>query len=334
MTPKIVISLGDPNGIGPEVALKTVGLLDLQASIPVLAGSRPTLELYREWIPDDLPLLDFNSGSELVAGSIYFYEVDDSSDFHPEPGTLSAASGAISMRSVEAAAEICLNNQCDAMVTSPISKEAIQLAGYAFPGHTEFLAAKTSVENVVMMLVSSVFRVALATIHIPVRRIADSLSVQGIIRTSRIVHQSLQADFGIANPKIAVLGLNPHAGDGGYIGTEEIDIIKPALEELLKESIQVEGPFPADAYFANQRQKKYHATLAMYHDQGLIPFKALSFGKGVNYTAGLPIIRTSPDHGTAFDIAGRKIADHGSFMEAYNLAVTMTLNRANKGMDV
>ena len=334
MIPKIAISLGDPNGIGPEVALKTVGLLDLEGSIPVLAGSRPTLELYREWIPDDLQLLDFNSGSEPSAGSIYFYEVDGSSDFHPEPATLSAASGDISMRSVEAAAELCLKNECDAMVTSPISKEAIQLAGYAFPGHTEFLAEKTGVEHVVMMLVSSVFRVALATIHIPFRRIADSISVQGIITNTRILHQSLQTDFGIANPKIGVLGLNPHAGDGGYIGREEIEIIKPALKELQKESIQVEGPFPADAYFANQRQKKYHATLAMYHDQGLIPFKALSFGKGVNYTAGLPIIRTSPDHGTAFDIAGKRIADYGSFREAYDLAVTMTMNRANKEIDV
>jgi 4-hydroxythreonine-4-phosphate dehydrogenase len=334
MIPKIAISLGDPNGIGPEVALKTVGLSDLQASIPVLAGSRPTLDLYRERLPDDIPLLDYHSGSELSAGSIYFYEVDGSSDFHPDPGTLSAASGAISMRSVEAAAELCLKNRCDAVVTSPISKEAIQLAGYAFPGHTEFLAEKTGEENVVMMLVSSVFRVALATIHIPVRRIADSISIQSIITNTRIVHQSLQTDFGIANPRIGVLGLNPHAGDGGYIGREEIDIIKPALMELRKESIQVEGPFPADAYFANQRQKKYHATFAMYHDQGLIPFKALSFGKGVNYTAGLPIIRTSPDHGTAFDIAGKMIADYSSFREAYNLAVTMALNRANKRMDV
>ncbi|MDX1642381.1 MAG: 4-hydroxythreonine-4-phosphate dehydrogenase PdxA, partial [Balneolaceae bacterium] len=210
------------------------------------------------------------------------------------------------------------------------SKEAIHMAGYDVPGHTEFLAEKTGTKEVVMVLASDDLRVALATIHIPLKDVKKSLQKDKLQRYLRILYRSLNVDFGIEKPKIGVLGLNPHAGDGGVIGNEEIELITPALQELSEEGILVDGPFAADGYFGSQLYKIYDATLAMYHDQGLIPFKALTFGTGVNFTAGLPIIRTSPDHGTAFNIAGENIADEQSFQSAYQMAVMMAKNRLEK----
>jgi 4-hydroxythreonine-4-phosphate dehydrogenase len=216
------------------------------------------------------------------------------------------------------------------MVTLPISKEAINLTDYKIPGHTEFLATKTNTASVLMMLVNGDLRVALTTVHIPISDVAHTITKKLIIEKATILNNSLKSDFSISNPKIAVLGLNPHAGDGGVIGKEEIEIIQPAIKELQEQGVLASGPYPADGFFGQKRHLQYDAILAMYHDQGLAPFKLISFGKGVNFTAGLPIIRTSPDHGTAFDIANKGVADPSSFLQAYQLAVELVYlnNRA------
>ena len=227
------------------------------------------------------------------------------------------------MKAVEAGIDACLSGETAALVTAPISKEAITLGGYDVPGHTEFLMEKTSSDQVLMMLVSDAFRVALATIHIPVRNIVTNLTADLLKTRLKILHQALQNDFGIANPKIAVLGLNPHGGDGGVIGREEIELIQPVVNQMNENGLNLHGPYAADGFFGKSMHNDFDAVFAMYHDQGLIPFKALTFGRGVNVTAGLPIIRTSPDHGTAFDIAGKNQADAGSFKAAYSLAATL-----------
>jgi 4-hydroxythreonine-4-phosphate dehydrogenase len=240
---------------------------------------------------------------------------------------LSANAGSAAMIALETAIRLCMNNKCYALVTAPISKEAISMAGYSVPGHTEFLAQQTTADDVVMMLVSGKLRVALVSTHVPLKDVAAYISTKKIISKTKILHQSLISDFGIRSPRIAVLGLNPHAGDGGVLGLEEIEIIEPSVQFLREIGFKADGPFPADGFFGSRLNNTYDAILAMYHDQGLVPFKTLSFGKGVNFTAGLPIIRTSPDHGTAFSIAGKNIADEKSFLEAYKLAAIMAMKR-------
>lgn len=323
MKPIIAISMGDYNGIGPEAALKALTVIDYTESIPLWIGSASVLRYYCSQLPASIEISEIDEPGSVSEGCINILNPYSGNEFIPEPGTITAGAGLAAMQAVERGIETCLAGKSHALVTSPISKEAISMAGFSVPGHTEFLAQKTSAGHVAMMLVSSELRVALATIHIPVKQITESLSETSIVKTAGIVHQSLIKNFGIESPKIALLGLNPHAGDGGVLGSEEHDIIEPAIRQLNKNSIPAEGPFAADGYFGNRLYKAFDATLAMYHDQGLIPFKTLSFGHGVNFTAGLPIIRTSPDHGTAFSIAGKNQADHRSFLEAYRLAVSM-----------
>ncbi|MDZ7719556.1 MAG: 4-hydroxythreonine-4-phosphate dehydrogenase PdxA [Balneolaceae bacterium] len=330
MIPTIAISMGDPNGIGPEVTLKSLQRTDLGNSIPVWIGSQNVFEYYSDKFDIQLPIKNFQKSDTLESGSVYLFDIFENSDFEITSGKISKKAGSLAMQAVEKGIELCMNGQANALTTASISKEAIHMAGYKVPGHTEFLAEKTGTDDVVMVLASDDLRVALATIHIPLKDVNRSIQKKKLKTNLQILYKSLREDFGIENPKIGVLGLNPHAGDGGVIGTEEIERITPALDELSDEEILVDGPFAADGYFGSQLYKIYDATFAMYHDQGLIPFKALTFGEGVNFTAGLPIIRTSPDHGTAFDIAGKNIADEQSFQSAYDLAVTMAQNRIRK----
>lgn len=323
MPETIAISMGDPNGIGPEIILKSLNQNYPDSFTPVVYGHSDVFEYYNELAKLPLEIRSIGSVSEAEAGRI---NVINSSDFTTgdlKPGSIQAAAGLASMKAVEAAINACMSKETDALVTAPISKEAISLAGYNVPGHTEFLAEKTGTSHVLMMLVSGSFRVALATIHIPVRDVAASISKESLTRNLRILHQSLSVDFGIESPEIAVLALNPHAGDGGVIGDEEIHGIEPVVRLLRQDGLRISGPFAADAFFGKSLHKIYDAVFAMYHDQGLIPFKALTFGTGVNFTAGLPMIRTSPDHGTAFDIAGKNTADTGSFMAAFRLAADL-----------
>lgn len=328
MKPIIAISMGDPNGIGPEVTLKSLQNSNLDRSIPVWVGSKKVWDYYNELLHITLPQKKFPSNhSELQAGSIYLLDIIQDEKVNIHPGEVTAYAGRLAMQSVQKGIELCLDQPAHALVTAPISKEAIKKAGYNVPGHTEFLAQKTGSDEVVMVLASKNLVVALATIHIPLKDVASSLHKKKIQHYLRILNRSLKVDFGLIEPKIGVLGLNPHAGDGGVIGKEEIELIGPAIDELYAEGLGVSGPFAADGYFGNKIYEQFDATFAMYHDQGLIPFKTLTFGKGVNFTAGLPIIRTSPDHGTAFDIAGKNIADQASFQSAYQLAVQMAKKR-------
>lgn len=231
------------------------------------------------------------------------------------------------MAAIVKAVNLCLSKEVAGMVTAPISKEAVNLGGYHIPGHTEYLAERDGDAEVAMMLVSGSLRVVPLTTHIPIRDVSAAISQEKIIRKAHIILKSLQTDFGIRAPNLAVLGLNPHAGDGGVIGREEIDLIAPAIRALQLQGHLCEGPFPADGFFASRAWQQFDAILAMYHDQGLVAFKTIAFNAGVNFTAGLSFIRTSPDHGTAFGIAGHNKANAGSLAEAIVLAKQLAAMR-------
>jgi 4-hydroxythreonine-4-phosphate dehydrogenase len=314
--PVIGISIGDLNGIGTELAIKTFSdnrLLEI--CTPILFASNKLINFYRKSIPDST----FN----------YQHIKDLSRPFHKQvnlfncweeevsinPGQLTDAGGLYAVKSLVAATEALKEKKIDALVTAPIHKKNIQSADFSFTGHTPYLKHAFGVKDVLMLMSSDNFRVGLVTEHVPVSEIARNITRESILSKLNIMKESLIRDFGIDKPRIAVLGLNPHAGDEGLIGGEEEDIIKPAIKDA-KHNMLVYGPYSADAFFARNQQQKFDAVLAMYHDQGLIPFKSLAYGEGINYTAGLPAIRTSPDHGTAFDIAGKNKADAGSFLAA------------------
>ncbi len=324
MKPVIGITVGDINGIGTEIAFKAVSENAYSNSRPVLIVPESVAGFYAKQVESN-PINSLKEAEDEILNILSF----DSDDILPKPGSLTPESGKAAMGSIERAIQLCLDKSIDAMVTLPISKEAINLAGYNIPGHTEFLAEKTGTEEVLMMLVNDSLRVSLVTNHHPISKVATLISKDLIIRKANILFQSLKNDFGITNPNIAVFGLNPHAGDGGFIGREEIEIIKPALDYLNSNGVKAEGPFPADGFLGQKLHEQFDGILAMYHDQGLSPFKLLSFGSGVNFTAGLPIIRTSPDHGTGFDIAGKNKANPSSFIKAYQLAVHLAKKRSD-----
>jgi 4-hydroxythreonine-4-phosphate dehydrogenase len=330
MKPTIAISMGDFNGVGPEVILKHLSKIDLSSSTPLLIGSETVFQFYEKSLNIRVVRHRISETSEIEKGSVNILSISDIDESDIQPSKISKSAGLAAMKAVEYGINSCLAGQADALVTAPISKEAIHKAGYIYPGHTEFLAEKTGTELVTMILATDQLRVGLQTGHIPMKEVPGSINSNDIIYKIESLDKSLRENFGIDHPKIAVLGLNPHAGDGGVLGTEETEFIQPAVNEVHKKGIHAEGPFPADGFFGSRKHTQFDAILAMYHDQGLIPFKALSFGKGVNFTAGLPIIRTSPDHGTAFDIAGQNKANPDSFTSAYNLAVKMSLIKLNR----
>lgn len=234
------------------------------------------------------------------------------------------------MRAVETAVDACLSGAVDAMATAPISKSAIKKAGYEVPGHTEFIAERTETAKPTMMMVAGGLRVGLVTSHVALSEVPSLITEEAILEKVHMIDASLREDFAIDDPKIAVLGLNPHVGEAGAFGDEEENVISPALDTLRKEGYRVDGPLAADGYFATQLDADYDAVLAMYHDQGLAPFKALAFDHGVNFTAGLPIVRTSPDHGTAYGIAGKGMALPGSMRSALEVAVAVARHRKKR----
>jgi 4-phospho-D-threonate 3-dehydrogenase / 4-phospho-D-erythronate 3-dehydrogenase len=314
--PVIGISIGDLNGIGPELAIKTFSdnrLLEI--CTPVLFASNKLINFYRKSIPDST----FN----------YQHIKDLSRPFHKQvnlfncweeevainPGQLTETGGIYAIKSLVAAVTGLRDKKIDGLVTAPIHKKNIQSAEFTFTGHTPYLKHTFGVKDVLMLMSSENFKVGLVTEHVPVSEIAKHITRENILSKLNILKESLMRDFGIDKPRIAVLGLNPHAGDDGLIGREEEDVIKPAIKDA-KHNMLVYGPYSADAFFARNQQHKFDAVLAMYHDQGLIPFKSLAYGEGINFTAGLPVVRTSPDHGTAFDIAGKNKTDTGSFLSA------------------
>lgn len=326
MSIRIAISIGDFNGVGPEVIIKTLRRGDLQNFTPVVIGCASIIDEYLALLKTDLSYHVAASPDQIKESEVNILQIADE-PVEVKPGKLTPVAGKLAMEAVEKGIELCQTQQADALVTAPISKEAIHKAGYQVPGHTEFLAEKTGSADFMMMLVSGSLRVGLATVHVPLMQVPSLLNEEEIIRYLHIMNRSLHTDFGITEPEIAILGLNPHAGDGGVIGSEETEYITPAIQKMQFDGLNVKGPFPADSFFGSGRYKAFDGILAMYHDQGLIPFKTLSFGKGVNFTAGLPIIRTSPDHGTAFSIAGKGKADEGSFSSAFTLAKEMARNR-------
>ncbi|PWT78978.1 MAG: 4-hydroxythreonine-4-phosphate dehydrogenase PdxA [Bacteroidetes bacterium] len=314
--PLIGISIGDLNGIGTELAIKTFSdHRVLELCTPVLFASNKVINFYRKSIPE----LNFNYQSSKDFTKINPKQVNIYNCWEEEvsitPGQLTDVGGKYAVKSLIAAVEALKEKKIHGLVTAPIHKKNTQSHEFNFTGHTPYLQHAFGANDVVMLMVAENFRVGLVTEHIPVSEIAKSITREAIMSKLNILKESLIKDFGIDKPKIAVLGLNPHAGDDGLIGREEEEIIKPAIKDA-KHSMLVFGPYSADAFFARNQQSKFDAVLAMYHDQGLIPFKSLASGEGVNFTAGLPVVRTSPDHGTAFDIAGKNKADSTSFLSA------------------
>lgn len=314
--PVIGITIGDLNGIGTELIIKTFSdHRVLELCTPVIFASNKVINFYRKGSPD----LNFNYQSIKDLSRITPKQVNIINCWEEEvgitPGVLTDMAGKYAVKSLVMAVQALKENKIQGLVTAPIHKKNTQSAEFNFTGHTPYLKHIFGVQDVVMLMVASNLRVALVTEHVPLREAAQLITRERIISKLNILNQSLIKDFGIDKPKIAVLGLNPHAGDEGLIGKEEDEIIKPAIKDA-KRSMLVIGPYSADAFFARHHYTKFDAVLAMYHDQGLIPFKSLALGEGVNYTAGLPGIRTSPDHGTAFDIAGKNKADHSSFLTA------------------
>ena len=314
--PTIGISCGDLNGIGIELIIKTFSDLRLlEQCTPVIFASNKVINFYRKSVPE----INFNYQSAKELSRLNNKQVNVFNCWEEEvtitPGQLNETGGAYAVKSLRAAIEALKQDHIQGLVTAPVHKKNIQSADFNFTGHTPFLKKVFNANDVVMLMCAENFRVALVTEHVPVREIAECITRETILSKLNILTHSLTRDFGIEKPKIAVLGLNPHAGDEGLIGKEEEQHIRPAIKDA-KQSIIVTGPYSADAFFARRHFERFDAVLAMYHDQGLIPFKSLAPAEGVNYTAGLPIVRTSPDHGTAFDIAGKNKADASSFLAA------------------
>jgi 4-hydroxythreonine-4-phosphate dehydrogenase len=322
------ISHGDINGIGMEVIIKS--LIDPMMSelcVPVVFGSNKMASAYRKILGiEDFSFHPIKEWKDLNLKKPNIFSVYEE-DVNLELGQQTANGGNYALKSLQAATQALHENEIDVLVTAPINKENIQSAAFNFPGHTEYLEQEFGEGKSLMFLISEKLRVAVATGHIPVTKVAQALTVEGIVGKLQLLNQSLKTDFQITKPKIAVLGLNPHAGDNGVIGNEEKEIIIPAIHKAKEENMLVFGPFSADGFFGNESYKNYDAVLAMYHDQGLIPFKTIAFNTGVNFTAGIRIVRTSPDHGTAYDIAGKNCASEESFRTAIFAAIDIFRNR-------
>lgn len=328
MLPLIAISIGDIHGIGPEITLKAFHRSDLLDSCrPVIYGPEDAILHYRDQLGVNVPLQRLADPRDAAEGSVG-YVVTRGSLRVEDIGRPTAESGQVSLDAIRAAFDAVHGGAAQALVTAPISKEAIALAGSPFHGHTDMLASFCgSGENVLMILSSNTMNVGLVTIHVPLREVATLITHERVTRTIRLAHRAMEEDFAIDDPRIAVLALNPHAGDGGVIGAEEADVILPAVTAMQEEGLNIEGPFPADGFFSAHTQQLYDIIIAMYHDQGLIPLKLQAMGRGVNVTSGLPIVRTSPDHGTAYNIAGHGMASPESMKEAVYFARTIALNR-------
>lgn len=325
---KVGISIGDVNGIGLEVILKT--LMDnriLEYCTPIVYGHTKVASFHRKTL--DINDFNFNVISNPAqanakrANMINCWE----EDVRIELGMSTETGGKYAFISLEKALDDLIAGNTDALVTAPINKHNIQNKNFQFAGHTEYIQAKTNSADSLMFLVSEDIRVGVVTGHIPVKDIPEKITKEKILSKLTLMNESLKKDFWIQKPKIAVLGLNPHAGDNGLIGTEELEIIIPAITEANAQKIFAFGPYAADGFFAAHTYSQFDAVLAMYHDQGLIPFKQIAFHNGINFTAGLPVVRTSPDHGTGYDIAGKNLASENSFREALFTAINIIERR-------
>lgn len=327
--PVIGITTGDLNGVGPEIIIKTFSdTRILGLCTPVIFASAKLLDYYNKPSEEGVfkyhTIKDFES---LKRGAVNLFNCWEE-EVSIQPGTLTDTGGKYAVRSLLVAAQCLKDGQLDAVVTAPIHKSNTHVPDFPFTGHTPFFKETFGAKEAVMLLYTEELRMGLVTEHIPLAQVGTTLTKELLLSKIATLRECLVKDFGIDKPRIAVLGLNPHAGDEGKIGTEEQTIIRPVLEGLQQQGHTVYGPYSADAFFARRSYTEFDAVLAMYHDQGLIPFKTIAGGEGVNFTAGLTVVRTSPDHGTAFDIAGKGIADPSSFREAVFQAISLIEQRA------
>lgn len=327
--PKIGITIGDINGIGPEVLLKALNTHRInKICIPIIYGSGKHLSKYKGLV--DMPNWQYTNiqePSQAIQKNFSLVNTFKGEFFDLQPGVKNPKAGKLAFDSLAKATEDLKAGKIDALVTAPISKENIQSDSFKFPGHTEYLAEAFDKKDVLMFMISDKLRIGVVTGHIPLDKVKSALTKEQITSKLNIMLNSLKIDFGISKPKIAVLGLNPHAGENGLLGDDENKVISPVIENFKNKGHLVAGPFPTDGFFAADTFTKFDAILAMYHDQGLTPFKMMAFDTGVNFTAGILGIRTSPDHGTGFDIAGKNLADSSSMLHAIYAAVDIAKQR-------
>ncbi|SDG49349.1 4-hydroxythreonine-4-phosphate dehydrogenase PdxA [Psychroflexus sediminis] len=325
-TIKVGISIGDMNGIGPEIILKS--LQDsrvLELFTPVIFANSKIMSFFGNHFKIKLQFHGISNAEDAIEGKINVVNVWKENvkiNFGEEDKSI----GGYAIKSLKAATEALIKKDIDTLVTAPIHKNSIQSEEFNFPGHTDFLARELKGDSL-MFMVSDNIKVGLLTDHVPVKDVSSRINEELISKKVNAIHESLKKDFRIREPKIAVLGINPHSGDGGVIGKEDDEVIRPAVKKFVDNGKFVFGPYAADSFFGSKNNANFDAIIAAYHDQGLIPFKTLSFGKGVNFTAGLNRIRTSPDHGTAFDIAGKGIAESSSFTQAIFMSISIFRNR-------
>jgi len=332
MKPVIAITCGDTNGIGPEVALRaSLHPASRRECVPVLVGPIDAYRFYARGLRLTARLQTWDGSRaalrEVPRGTIPVFPSSEIDARAIRPGIQSRAAGFSAARAIEEAVRLAAQSAVDAIVTAPLSKQSLHRAGYHYPGQTEMLKSLTCSPDVGMMLISPAMRVALLTIHIPLREVPAAITQELVVRKAKLVGTALQRDWRIRRPRIAILGLNPHAGESGEIGQEERKILIPAIGRLRRSGLRCEGPFPADGFFSRYQKKEWDAVIAAYHDQGLIPVKQSAGGNVVNVSIGLPIVRTSPGHGTAMDIAGAGKADAGATVAAVRTAVLLFTNR-------
>jgi len=329
MKPTVAITVGDYNGIGPEVSLKAIATpLVRRLCTPLLVGPPEVFERAASRLALRMRFHPYPSPRGGGRRTVQILEPAGVTPVRVSPGKLSAAAGAAAGAAIRTSVGLVLAGDALALVTAPVSKHALHLAGINAPGQTELLQRLTHSPSVAMMLVSGPLRIGLVTIHTPLRMVSRELTAALLGERLAVIHGALRSDWRIRSPRIAVLALNPHAGEQGDIGNEEQRVIIPVIDSLRAHGMRLQGPFPADAFFARYEPGTYDAVVAMYHDQGLIPVKMLARGRAVNVSVGLPLVRTSPDHGTGFDIAGRSIADPSSMIEAIRAAVLLASRRA------
>ena len=323
---KLGISVGDLNGIGPEIILKTFeDSRMLEFCTPVIFASIKVMSFFKKHFNSEINFHGINEGDQIIDGKINVFNVWKD-NVAIEFGKEDTSIGKFAVKSLEKATQKLKQGDIDVLVTAPINKHTIQSETFNFPGHTNYLA-KALGGNSLMFMVTDELKVGLLTDHVPVKEVPQHITEELIIDKIQTIFNSLIVDFKINKPKIAVLGINPHAGDSGVIGKEDDDILRPTLEKIRESGKLLYGPYSADSFFGSNNYKNFDAVIASYHDQGLIPFKTLTFGQGVNYTAGLNKVRTSPDHGTAYEIAGKGQADESSFKEAVFMGIQIYKNR-------
>ena len=327
---RVAITQGDTNGVGYEVILKTFSDPAMyEICTPIVYGAPKVIAYHKKALNIDTNYSIINRAEEARDGRLNVLACFDE-EVKIELGQPSEEAGQAAFKALDRAMADYQAGLYDVLVTAPINKATIQNPNFHFPGHTEYIETKVGNGNkALMILMNENLRVALVTTHLPIKDISKSITKEAIVEKAVIFQKSLKRDFRISNPRIAVLSLNPHAGDNGLLGSEEKEVIVPAIEELEKQGVQAFGPYAADGFFGSNTYDYFDGVLAMYHDQGLAPFKTIALDSGVNYTAGLPIIRTSPDHGTAYDIAGQGKADENSFRQAIYIAIDVFRNRLN-----